>query len=106
MTIARSRVYRDGAVVEEGCSPAQLVAHHTVGGCNLAPGDLLGSGTLSGPHPEQAGSLLERTAGGRQAIALPSGEHRTFLEDGDTVTISATAGDVPLGAVTGTIVPA
>ena len=84
-----ARLSRSSFVEAAYWTPAQLVAHHTVGGCNLAPGDLLGSGTLSGPHPEQAGSLLERTAGGRQAIALPSGEHRTFLEDGDTVILRA-----------------
>jgi fumarylacetoacetase len=64
---------------------AQLVAHHTVNGCNLQPGDLFGSGTLSGPSPEQAGSLLELTFGGKQPIMLPNGENRTFLEDGDTL---------------------
>src|SRR5207245_3872159 len=64
---------------------AQLIAHHTVNGCNLQSGDLLGSGTLSGPAPDQAGSLLELTQGGKQAIALPNAEKRTFLEDGDTV---------------------
>jgi fumarylacetoacetase len=65
---------------------AQLVAHHTVNGCALASGDLFGSGTLSGPRPEQAGSLLELSQGGKQAISLPHGEVRTFLEDGDSVT--------------------
>jgi fumarylacetoacetase len=64
---------------------AQLVAHHTVGGCNLSPGDLLGSGTLSGPLPDQAGSLLELTQNGKLPLQLPSGEERTFLQDGDTV---------------------
>jgi fumarylacetoacetase len=68
-------------------TPAQLVAHHTVNGCNLQPGDLLGSGTLSGPSPDQAGSLLELTFGGKQPITLPNGESRTFLEDGDTLTL-------------------
>ncbi len=66
-------------------SVAQMVAHHTVNGCNLEPGDLLGSGTQSGPTPDQAGSLLELTAGGKRAIGLDSGETRTFLEDGDRV---------------------
>ncbi|MGB6487818.1 MAG: fumarylacetoacetate hydrolase family protein, partial [Steroidobacteraceae bacterium] len=66
-------------------SVAQMVAHHTVNGCNLEPGDLLGSGTQSGPTPDQAGSLLELSAGGKRAIALASGETRTFLEDGDRV---------------------
>jgi fumarylacetoacetase len=66
-------------------SVAQMVAHHTVNGCNLEAGDLLGSGTQSGPTPDQAGSLLELTAGGKRAIPLASGETRTFLEDGDRV---------------------
>jgi fumarylacetoacetase len=64
---------------------AQLVAHHTVNGCNLQPGDLFGSGTLSGPSDEEAGSLLELTRGGKQTITLTNGESRTFLEDGDAV---------------------
>jgi fumarylacetoacetase len=64
---------------------AQLLAHHTVGGCNLQTGDLLGSGTQSGPGADQGGSLLELSAGGKQPIELPGGEKRTFLEDGDTV---------------------
>ncbi len=66
-------------------SIAQLVAHHTLNGCNLRPGDLLGTGTLSGARPEQAGCLLELTQGGRQALSLPDGETRRYLEDGDTV---------------------
>jgi fumarylacetoacetase len=68
---------------------AQMVAHHTVGGCNLRPGDLLGSGTLSGPDASQAGSLLELTAGGRRPLVLGSAETRTFLEDGDRVVLRA-----------------
>lgn len=64
---------------------AQLVAHHTVNGCNLRAGDLLGSGTLSGPAPDQAGSLLELSAGGKRPLTLSNGEVRTFLEDGDAV---------------------
>ncbi|MDT7521806.1 fumarylacetoacetase [Rhodoferax sp. TBRC 17198] len=64
---------------------AQLVAHHTVNGCNLRAGDLLGTGTLSGPAPEQGGSLLELTQGGKQPITLPNGEVRTFLQDGDSI---------------------
>jgi fumarylacetoacetase len=58
---------------------AQLVAHHTVNGCNLRPGDLLGSGTLSGPTPPEAGSLLELTLGGKQPIRVGGDETRTFL---------------------------
>jgi len=69
-------------------TPAQLVAHHTVGGCNLQAGDLIGSGTLSGPLPEQAGSLLELTQGGKTPLCLPDGQERTFLQDGDLVQLS------------------
>ncbi len=64
---------------------AQLVAHHTVNGCNLRAGDVLGTGTLSGPAPEQGGSLLELTQGGKQPLTLANGETRTFLQDGDTI---------------------
>ncbi len=64
---------------------AQMVTHHTVNGCNLQPGDLFGSGTLSGPTADQAGALIELTEGGKKPIALPNGEQRTFLDDGDTV---------------------
>ncbi len=66
-------------------SIAQMVAHHTVNGCNLEPGDLLGSGTQSGPAPGEAGSLLELTAGGKRPISLETGEKRAFVEDGDRV---------------------
>ncbi|HJS88475.1 MAG TPA: fumarylacetoacetase [Steroidobacteraceae bacterium] len=66
-------------------SVAQMIAHHTVNGCNLEPGDLLGTGTQSGPDPEEAGSLLELTEGGKRPLRLGSGETRTFLEDGDRV---------------------
>jgi fumarylacetoacetase len=68
---------------------AQLVTHHTVNGCRLESGDLFGSGTLSGPQPEQAGSLLELTFGGKQPLALSNGETRTFLQDGDSVILRA-----------------
>jgi fumarylacetoacetase len=64
---------------------AQLVAHHTSNGCNLRPGDLLGSGTLSGASPDSLGSLMELTQGGKNPLALPGGESRSFLEDGDEV---------------------
>jgi fumarylacetoacetase len=79
---------------------AQLVAHHTSGGCNLGAGDLLGSGTISGPTPGSVGSLLETTEGGRKPLELPSGESRRFLEDGDEVILRAHArrdGFVPIG---------
>jgi fumarylacetoacetase len=64
---------------------AQLVAHHTSNGCNLRPGDLLGSGTLSGASPDSFGSLMELSQGGKQPLSLPGGESRSFLEDGDEV---------------------
>lgn len=66
---------------------AQMVTHHTVNGCALRPGDLFGSGTLSGPKPEQAGSLLELTEGGKKPITLSNGETRTFLQDGDSIAL-------------------
>ena len=66
-------------------TPAQLVTHQASNGCNLRPGDLLGSGTISGPAPDALGALLEMTQGGKNPVALPSGETRTFLEDGDEV---------------------
>jgi len=64
---------------------AQLVAHHTSNGCNLRPGDLLASGTVSGPTKESRGCLLERTWRGSEPLTLPGGETRTFLENGDEV---------------------
>jgi fumarylacetoacetase len=90
---------------------AQLVAHHTVNGCALSAGDLFGSGTLSGPSRDEAGSLLELTQGGKQPISLSNGERRTFLEDGDTVILRGFA-DAPgmrrigFGACRGTVAPA
>ena len=90
---------------------AQLVAHHTAGGCSLSAGDLFGSGTLSGPRPDQAGSLLELTAGGKQAIMLANGEQRTFLQDGDSIVLRGAcqrAGyrRIGFGECAGTVLPA
>jgi fumarylacetoacetase len=68
---------------------AQLVAHHASNGCNLRPGDLLASGTVSGPAADQRGCLLERTWRGKEPLQLPSGETRTFLEEGDEVIMRA-----------------
>jgi fumarylacetoacetase len=79
---------------------AQLVAHHTCGGCNLAPGDLFGTGTISGPTPEGYGSLMELSADGQRQITLASGETRSFLENGDEVIFRAHCGKsdcVPIG---------
>ena len=90
---------------------AQLVAHHTVNGCNLQPGDLLGSGTLSGAAPDEAGSLLELTLGGKRPITLTNGETRTFLEDGDTLSLRGWcertgAVRIGFGDCSGTVTPA
>ncbi|GAP34501.1 fumarylacetoacetase [Piscinibacter sakaiensis] len=92
-------------------TPAQLIAHHSVNGCNLQPGDLLGSGTLSGPGPGQAGSLLELTVGGREALHLPDGSERRFLQDGDRVVLRAHAQRegarrIGFGDCAGTLLPA
>ena len=89
-------------------TPAQLLAHHTSNGCNLQSGDLLGTGTLSGPLPGQGGCLLELTQGGRLPLHLPSGEQRRFLEDGDRLRLRAFceapgAVRIGLGSVTGTV---
>lgn len=78
-------------------------------GCNLQPGDLLGSGTLSGPEPHEAGSLLELAGSGRHPVTLPNGEQRSFLEDGDTLTLRgwcerAGAQRIGLGEVSGTVI--
>ena len=70
---------------------AQLVAHHTVNGCNLRPGDLLGTGTLSGEARESFGSLIELSQGGKTPLALANGETRSFLENGDEVIMTANA---------------
>lgn len=67
---------------------AQMVTHHTAGGCNLRSGDLLGSGTISGPSLREAGALIELTGAGRTPIQLPNGEARSFLEDGDVVAMT------------------
>ena len=81
-------------------TPAQLVAHHASNGCNLRPGDLLGSGTISGRTEDSRGCLLELTWRGSQPLTLPNGEVRRFLEDGDEVVIRGTCrrdGWVPIG---------
>lgn len=69
-------------------TPAQMIAHHTINGCNLEAGDLIGTGTISGPSPDQLSSMLELTEGGTKPIALPNGEVRSFLLDGDEVTFT------------------
>ncbi|HET6627426.1 MAG TPA: fumarylacetoacetase [Nocardioidaceae bacterium] len=91
-------------------SPAQMLAHLTVNGASLRVGDLFASGTVSGDQPDQRGSLLEMSWGGTEPVTVGD-QQRTFLRDGDTVTIRATApgakgGRIGLGEVTGTITPA
>ena len=92
-------------------TPAQMVAHQSSNGCNLQPGDLLGSGTISGAEPGSAGSMMELTLGGRSPVSLPGGEARGFLEDGDEVIETAHCArsgfaTIGFGAARGTIKPA
>jgi fumarylacetoacetase len=88
----------------------QQLAHHTINGCNLRPGDLLASGTISGPAPDSRGSLLELAWKGTTPVSLPGGEKRVFLEDGDQVIMTGwcegTDYRIGFGTVEGTIQPA
>ena len=68
---------------------AQLIAHHTCGGCNLNPGDLIGTGTISAPDRAGVGSIIEATLGVKKPIHLPNGEERSFVEDGDEIIFTA-----------------
>lgn len=90
---------------------AQLIAHHTVNGCDLQPGDLLGTGTLSGPTMGEAGALLEITEGGKKPLSLSNGETRTFLQDGDAVVFTGWcekpgAARIGFGECRATVLPA
>jgi len=90
---------------------AQMLTHHTSNGCNLRPGDLFGSGTVSGREKNTRGCLLELTWRGKEPLKLPSGEERTFLEDGDEVTLHASAQRdgarrIGFGTCTGIVIPA
>jgi fumarylacetoacetase len=90
---------------------AQLVAHHASNGCNLRPGDIFGTGTISGPDTDSLGSLLEISQGGRQPLTLASGETRRFLEDADTLILTAHCrrdgfAQIGFGECRGTIAPA
>ena len=90
---------------------AQMVAHHTIGGCNLNPGDLFGSGTISSTTEDGFGALLEITQGGRKPITLPNGETRRFLDDGDEIIFRARctrdgAAPIGFGECRGVILPA
>ncbi len=91
-------------------SAAQQLAHHSTSGCPMNAGDLLGSGTISGPTKPERGSLLELSWGGKEPLTLDSGETRTFIEDGDTLTLHGAAkGDgytIGFGDCTGTLLPA
>lgn len=91
-------------------SAAQQLTHHTTSGCPMRVGDLLGSGTISGPEKENRGSLLELSWGGKEPLTLDTGETRTFLEDGDTLTLRGAAkGDgykIGFGDCAGTLRPA
>ncbi|MFY1708691.1 fumarylacetoacetase [Tritonibacter scottomollicae] len=91
-------------------SAAQQLAHHTTSGCPMTPGDLLGSGTISGPEKDQRGSLLELSWGGKEPLTLPTGESRSFIEDGDTLTLKGAAKadgyTIGFGDCTGTVLPA
>ena len=103
-----SRVRYDTAMY---WSPAQLVTHHGSNGCNLTNGDLIGTGTVSGPSADARGCLLERTWRGTEPLSLPDGAVRRFLEDGDEVTLTGrcvAAGAVPIGFGTcrGVVLPA
>jgi len=119
--LLQSRSMREGglppAVISRGnarelyWTAAQMLAHHASGGCNLRPGDLIGSGTISGQTKESRGCLLELTWRGTEPLALPGGEQRRFLEDGDEVTLRARCeadGATPIGfgACSGEVLPA
>ena len=90
---------------------AQMIAHHTIGGCNLEPGDLIGTGTISGPSDDELGSMVELTMGGTRPLRLPTAETRAFLEDGDEVTFSGRCSrpgfvSIGFGECKATVIPA
>ncbi|MEP2470937.1 MAG: fumarylacetoacetate hydrolase family protein, partial [Paracoccaceae bacterium] len=91
-------------------SSAEQLCHHASGGCGMSVGDLLGSGTISGPDRSEYGSLMELSWAGRDPFTLDTGETRTFIEDGDTLTLRGAAkGDgyqIGFGTCTGTLLPA
>ena len=91
-------------------SAAQQLAHHTTSGCPMNTGDLLGSGTISGPTKPERGSLLELSWGGKEPLTLDSGETRSFIEDGDTLTLTGAASvdgyTIGFGECVGTVLPA
>jgi fumarylacetoacetase len=100
-----------GSTLDLYWTPAQMLTHHASNGCNLNPGDLLGTGTISAATPDGCGSLLEITQGGRAPVTLPNGETRRFLEDGDEITLRARArrdgfAGIGFGECWGVILPA
>ncbi len=118
MSSARMRARGDapvrlsrGSFADMYWTVAQLLTHHASNGCNLRPGDLLGSGTISGPRPEARGCLLELTSRGAEPVTLPDGETRAFLEDGDELLLRAYceregAVRIGFGECRGIVVPA
>lgn len=91
-------------------TPAQMVAHHTANGCDLRGGDLIGTGTISGPDDDQLASLLELTDDGRRPLSLPGDEPRGYLRDGDEVTLTARCvrdgfASIGFGPCSGTVIP-
>ena len=92
-------------------SAAQTLAHHTAGGCALQAGDLIGTGTISGPGPGEAGAMIELAHGGQKPVDIGGGERRGFLADGDTVILrgwceKAGAARIGFGECRGTVLPA
>ncbi len=109
--LSEAHVLSRGSFERMYWTPAQMIAHHTSNGCNLRPGDLFGSGTVSGPSEHERGCLLELTSRGAHPLVLPDGERRTFLEDGDEVTLHAFCERdgfrrIGFGTCSGRIVPA
>jgi fumarylacetoacetase len=107
--IAPQRLSR-GSFREMYWTPAQMLTHHTSNGCHVRPGDLLGSGTVSGPTPDSRGCLLELTRRGAEPITLPTGEVRRFLEDGDEVILRGSCeragyARIGFGECRGTVLP-
>lgn len=104
-------VLSTGSYLDMYWSIAQMIAHHTSTGCNLNPGDMMASGTVSGPGPESRGCLLELTWRGEKPIQLPDGTERKFLKDGDELTIrgwcdNGEADRIGFGACSGIVLPA
>ena len=89
---------------------AQQLAHHTINGCNIRSGDMMGSGTISGPTPESYGSMLELSWKGQRPLTLKDGSTRTFINDGDTVIMRGYCQNdevrIGFGDCTGEVLPA